>query len=546
MRGQLFNNPFFASGIGDLVDTFLGGNPQQAAAAELYAAQAANENDTRRYRAEIGQDPDDLTGILLKSLQAGGDFGRAAPGIVSSIGSLPGSGLTPEQMAQLQVGTGTQTASGTFVGQGRALQNNLDQVGLQTASRERIAADDRDAETARMQDAYEIYGDLLKGSSSPAVTALERLQQTAGPLKITSAYRSPEHNAKVGGAKGSQHLHGNAFDIDTSGMDDATRAKLIMQAREAGFGGIGVYDDSLHFDVGGERAWGPDYHSGSVPQFASDALRTGTGGGDESIGDLITSSLIPGETPDPDRALELLLGAGIPGMSGTQAGILKSIAGDFLDPSGADDESYRIIPPEEAKQRGLPPGQWQEGPNGQLSRLAGSEPDAPGATYRILSAAEAQQRGLPPGQWQENTSSKQITRLAGSEPSDPNIVGLSAGGRTALFNALGDSVPDMEKALVAASIDDLIAGGMGENEALAYALDPANQERGPGTDAVDTWMPFDAQEAVPGPLTGLKQPAGAVDPVVALQDARAAIAKGANREAVIQRLKEMGIDTSGL
>ena len=35
-----------------------------------------------------------------------------------------------------------------------------------------------------------------------------------GPVRITSAYRDPEYNAKIGGAKTSQHITGEAVDID--------------------------------------------------------------------------------------------------------------------------------------------------------------------------------------------------------------------------------------------------------------------------------------------------------------------------------------------
>jgi hypothetical protein len=106
----------------------------------------------------------------------------------------------------------------------------------------------------------------LDGVSQGAQSALEALQASWGsPLKINSAYRDKDKNAAVGGAKNSQHIHGNAFDVDTTGMDQSQRDKLIRQARASGFSGIGVYDNSLHFDVGGDRAWGPSYHRDSLP-----------------------------------------------------------------------------------------------------------------------------------------------------------------------------------------------------------------------------------------------------------------------------------------
>ncbi len=60
------------------------------------------------------------------------------------------------------------------------------------------------------------------------------------PVTITSGYRTAEHNAKVGGAKSSQHLLGRAADIqvaDTSVEDVAAYAESLMPA----WGGVGRY-----------------------------------------------------------------------------------------------------------------------------------------------------------------------------------------------------------------------------------------------------------------------------------------------------------------
>jgi len=75
-----------------------------------------------------------------------------------------------------------------------------------------------------------------KGVSLKAETAFTALQAAWGsPLSVISAYRDPEHNERVGGAKNSQHIHGNAFDVDVSGMSQEERVRLIRQARAAGF-----------------------------------------------------------------------------------------------------------------------------------------------------------------------------------------------------------------------------------------------------------------------------------------------------------------------
>lgn len=109
--------------------------------------------------------------------------------------------------------------------------------------------------------------------SPAAKTAFEKFETAVGQqFNVISGFRDPEHNRRVGGAKGSQHLQGNALDIDTAGMTDDERVALIQRAREAGFGGIGLYDTSLHFDVGPTRAWGPDFTSATVPNWARETL----------------------------------------------------------------------------------------------------------------------------------------------------------------------------------------------------------------------------------------------------------------------------------
>lgn len=85
----------------------------------------------------------------------------------------------------------------------------------------------------------------------PQLTAhLERLRASLGgkEIIITSGYRSPAYNKKVGGAARSQHMLGRAADIRIKGMsprDVAIAAKMV------GFTYVKVYKGWTHVDVRG-------------------------------------------------------------------------------------------------------------------------------------------------------------------------------------------------------------------------------------------------------------------------------------------------------
>ncbi|WP_127143319.1 YcbK family protein [Pelagibacterium montanilacus] len=88
-----------------------------------------------------------------------------------------------------------------------------------------------------------------------ALDRLQALREKIGkPMIVNSAYRSPEHNRKVGGAPRSKHPEGHAYDISMANHDPVQFEK---EANALGFLGIGHYPNSnfMHIDLGPVRRW---------------------------------------------------------------------------------------------------------------------------------------------------------------------------------------------------------------------------------------------------------------------------------------------------
>lgn len=99
----------------------------------------------------------------------------------------------------------------------------------------------------------EVYHNVVKVANQ-----LQYLRDYLGkPIRVNSAYRSPEHNASVGGVKTSQHILGKAADIVIKGMPTEILYQHIEDAISNGEmlqGGLGLYDTFVHYDIRGTKA----------------------------------------------------------------------------------------------------------------------------------------------------------------------------------------------------------------------------------------------------------------------------------------------------
>jgi hypothetical protein len=73
-----------------------------------------------------------------------------------------------------------------------------------------------------------------------------------GPVTVNSTCRSVRHNARVGGARRSHHIGGNAVDFRVKGNVRAVHAYLSNQRS---VGGLKYYGSHFHIDTGPRRTW---------------------------------------------------------------------------------------------------------------------------------------------------------------------------------------------------------------------------------------------------------------------------------------------------
>lgn len=84
--------------------------------------------------------------------------------------------------------------------------------------------------------------------------ALEILREELGgrPIRILSGFRSKRYNARIGGARRSEHMEGRAADISVGGVTPAevhATALRLYNENRIRIGGLGSYKTFTHIDV---------------------------------------------------------------------------------------------------------------------------------------------------------------------------------------------------------------------------------------------------------------------------------------------------------
>jgi zinc D-Ala-D-Ala carboxypeptidase len=91
------------------------------------------------------------------------------------------------------------------------------------------------------------FKEIEQGMNVGFLTMLDSARELAGiPFVINSAFRTEEHNKKVGGKPNSSHLKGLAVDIKAT--NSRTRFLVLNALIAAGFNRIGIADTFIHVD----------------------------------------------------------------------------------------------------------------------------------------------------------------------------------------------------------------------------------------------------------------------------------------------------------
>ena len=221
---------------------------------------------------------------------------------------------------------------------------------------------------------------------------------------------------------------------------------------------------------------------------------------------------------------------------------------------GSSAPTYEFLSPEDASAQGLDPSKvWQlntkTGNVTSKGGRGGAAPEAPsGAGSNILSDEEVKASGLDPSKVYQRSKSGSISSI-GDRATDENFA-------PAIDEALTASGLRNVSPQIRAQINQRVRAGENPMD-VVNSLDVREEVTNPAGTAASRaigWTPEDAPpdetvrratgfKPAPAQAPAQSQDAGAA---AVLSQARQAIAAGAPREAVIERLRQMGVPVDGL
>lgn len=97
------------------------------------------------------------------------------------------------------------------------------------------------------------FKEIEENMNADFLNKLDEAREIANiPFIINSAYRSPEHNAKIGGKPNSSHIKGLAVDISVT--NSRQRFIVLNALLNVGFTRIGIADTFIHVDLDNEKS----------------------------------------------------------------------------------------------------------------------------------------------------------------------------------------------------------------------------------------------------------------------------------------------------
>jgi GH24 family phage-related lysozyme (muramidase) len=157
----------------------------------------------------------------------------------------------------------------------------------------------------------EYAGERMQNETIPAFMRMQQI--FGGTIAINDAI-AQAGTSRENSTTGSRHFHGDALDLDISGMSNEEKLRAVQAAYAAGFRGFGFGDGILHIDLGTARSWayGNDTFAGMPLSEVQAMVADGRFAGLTPIADDTGAAFNPVATPADRERYSALAGASAP------------------------------------------------------------------------------------------------------------------------------------------------------------------------------------------------------------------------------------------